>query len=83
MTESTAEKAEINIIVDASTLSWGEFVAISGAGDEVLEPAEMVKMVNKMIVNQDEINQLPFLDVFEALQDVLALEFTQVSSSKN
>jgi len=86
MTESSAQKADkkqINVTVDASNLTWAEFVVFSGGGDEALGSAEMVRLVNKMIVNQDEIKDLPFLDVFEALQVALTTEFNQISNPKN
>jgi hypothetical protein len=83
MTESSANTAEIKITVDASKLTWSEFVLFSGGGDEQIESSQMVRLVNKMIVNQDEIKDLPFLDVFEALQAALTTEFNQISNPKN
>ena len=86
MTESSADKkAEKNtdVIVDTSVLTWREFVLFSGGAENQAESAEMVRLVNKMIVNKDEINDLPYLEVFSALQAALTSDFNQISNPKN
>ena len=80
--QDQAEKT-INIEIDASRISWADFLTISGASATTMEPVEMVKILNKMIVNQDEIKDLPFMAVFEVLQDTLASEFANISNPKN
>jgi len=75
------ETAGINIVVDAQKLSWKEFLQVSGV--EESEPGFAGYALNKMIVNKEEVEDLPFLEVYQALQNVLEQEFKALANPKN